>query len=446
MSKWVLLLVLVGLVLAPADGLARRVDLHPSQDAYVTSGDPGGNYGTSNVLYVCGGYPGYVDTMRSYLKFDLSFLPVGATIQVAYLYLYDQTSDYAYEGSIYRVTESWTEGTITWSNKPAWDGTEIAEVEEPDPSPRMYCDLTGLAQGWQAGTYSNHGILIKYAYEDYVYEKREFRSGEYAGYEPMLVVVYDASEESVQPTKDSFVSNQSPDVNYGTAEYLQIGGPGGSYRRSYLSFDLSGIPAGSTIEFARVLLYQYSGSGGGGHRMAAHRVTQSWNETAITWNNKPTHNGTVESYKGPVGCVGHNQWFDWEITDLASGWFAGTSTNNGLVIKYPDEIPQGANRTGSIRSREYATGSYRPRLEVYYSYVEPIDYVLDQSLTGVWKSDAAWGDIDGDDDLDVVICGESDAGLVTRTYENVAGTLALKQDLVGILGECSGDLAWGDYD
>ncbi len=66
--------------------------------------------------------------------------------------------------------------------------------------------------------------------------------------------------------------------------------------------------------------------------------------------------------------------------------------------------------------------------------------------TGIFEGDAAWGDFDGDGDPDLVICGESDGGLVTRTYENLGYTLQLRQDLEGIESNGSGCLAWGDYD
>lgn len=65
---------------------------------------------------------------------------------------------------------------------------------------------------------------------------------------------------------------------------------------------------------------------------------------------------------------------------------------------------------------------------------------------GVFSADAAWGDVDGDGDPDVVICGAAGGTSVTRTYENVNGDLVALQDLLGIENTGSGCLAWGDVD
>jgi hypothetical protein len=73
---------------------------------------------------------------------------------------------------------------------------------------------------------------------------------------------------------------------------------------------------------------------------------------------------------------------------------------------------------------------------------------LDAALTGVWDSEAAWGDYDNDGDLDLLLSGEAIGGTsyipITRIYRNDDG---LFTDIVaGLPGIEKGSSEWGDYD
>lgn len=66
-------------------------------------------------------------------------------------------------------------------------------------------------------------------------------------------------------------------------------------------------------------------------------------------------------------------WMEWDVTALVQGWYAGSFSNNGLLIRdseeqwhspclYPDDNKFGA----FFYSKEYADANYRPYLEITY--------------------------------------------------------------------------------
>jgi len=86
----------------------------PSGDAFVDSGQPTKNFGRTSTIRVRGGSP----TRQGYLKFDVGGIN-GDKVVSAKLRLY--AGDASDNGGVLNqiTTTSWTEGTLTWNNRPS---------------------------------------------------------------------------------------------------------------------------------------------------------------------------------------------------------------------------------------------------------------------------------------------------------------------------------------
>jgi len=125
--------------------------------------------------------------------------------------------------------------------------------------------------------------------------------------------------------KDSYTNATSSyqDTNYGTSTDLKVS----SMHKSLLQFDLSSIP--SEIVSASANLYSYEFSGTEDTPMSCHKITGSWVETTVTYNNCPTYDATSETSLADTAGIG---WASFNITNLAEAWRNGSITNYGVII------------------------------------------------------------------------------------------------------------------
>ncbi|MCD4702143.1 MAG: DNRLRE domain-containing protein [Candidatus Aegiribacteria sp.] len=121
-------------------------------------------------IYGSSGPWGYSYTLRTniisvfdqeiVIRFDLSSIPTGSTINSAVLnaYNYDGTSPTTLECDIYRVTEDWVEATLISSIAhdicTSYDHIVMNGVDWYD------FDITLLVQDWVDGTHDNFGIVF----------------------------------------------------------------------------------------------------------------------------------------------------------------------------------------------------------------------------------------------------------------------------------------------
>jgi hypothetical protein len=178
------------------------------------------------------------------------------------------------------------------------------------------------------------------------------------------------------PSHDAPVREGAPSATAPNQLYLGAGYDNGwlygstGRVRSYLRFNLSSLPADSTITSATLRVYQVAGQDYPGvtRTITFYRATGSWNESSITWNNRPGYAEAVGSVHTTYNFAG---WRDVDLTDLVRAWVAGSQTNYGLVAIGPESI-EGVLR--AFGSRESAYGP-----ELHISYVPTPPPVLDVS-------------------------------------------------------------------
>ncbi len=161
--------------------------------------------------------------------------------------------------------------------------------------------------------------------------------------------------------KDAMVNLRLPTNNYATYVYLMVN-YGSSYEaRALIEFDL-GVLSGTTINSAKLDLW-IALPNPTNYNFGVYRVTASWVETTVTWNNQPAHHATAYDVTMISGAVGGP--YTWDVKTLVQEWANGTYTNYGLIVKRVDMLRQ--TPWPYFRSSDNTSASYRPRLTVDYT-------------------------------------------------------------------------------
>jgi len=156
----------------------------------------------------------------------------------------------------------------------------------------------------------------------------------------------------VECAKSSYVQEGNPDTNYDGITFLDIAIGVGVNKYAYIEFDISSTPAAAERAYLRVYV-----PAAHGFRGDIWRVTSTWDEATLTWNNKPTDSGVAEVVD--INPAGNGQYVYIDITTVYNQWKAGTYTNYGLVF-YNDTYG-----SGRLNSDDHGTAAFRPQLFVF---------------------------------------------------------------------------------
>lgn len=167
---------------------AEMVMLSPTADSYVDNENAASSYGQD--IFLISRFNSKTDRRtQPFLKFDLSLIPPGSTINEATLKLYlnDMSGKKSIKAEAFRATGDWDEQTLSWNNKPT--GPEIGKTATvSDNRGNKNFDLTSLVAGWLAGSYPNFGLFLDYSGKD-TYSV-VFNSREAPNNQPYLVIYY----------------------------------------------------------------------------------------------------------------------------------------------------------------------------------------------------------------------------------------------------------------
>jgi hypothetical protein len=179
---------------------------------------------------------------------------------------------------------------------------------------------------------------------------------------------------------DASVRQLSPTTNFGTSTTNDVASLLSQNRRLHIRFDFStcspAIPATATVRLAMLRMY-VSALPATCETLDLFRVTATWTESALTWNNQPfgttLNNPPTASRSGsfdvgtPVGCQNRVVGFitGGVVTTDVAAWVAGSATNFGWMIR--DDVENSATaRTSTFSAKNLGTAAQAPELVVTY--------------------------------------------------------------------------------
>ena len=398
-SSWILLAAFIfcgsGQQVHSQITLTLQPDAATGQDARIWNLDPSSNAGTVEdfiaAYWTWGGTPGI---LRSLIRFDLSSIPADAYIKSAKLSLYYNPTSPAngQEGNnaswIQRITAAWDESTVTWNNQPAT--TTAGEVSLPQSTTidQDYPDINvkQMVKYQVSHPAQNFGFMLRLQDETAIYSSVKFASSDYstASLRPKLVIVYDTIAPpadsstciTIRPDAaagiDARIWNLDAGTNAGSVEdfiaaYWTWGGTPGLLR-SLIQFDLSSIPSNATVSSAKLSLYYNPTSPANGQEGSnaswLQRITSSWTENGVTWNNQPatTTSGQVAL---PQSTTIDQDYPNNNLKQMVKFWVAHPTQNYGCMLRLQDETVIYSSM--KFASSDYSDATRRPKLNVCYT-------------------------------------------------------------------------------
>jgi len=331
------------------------------EDAYVRDGATysNTNYGTVTGLPVKNDGAGY--TRQVYFKFDPRLQ--GRPVSKAKLRLYctgGNTTANTTQWALYKTTSgSWTENGITWNNKPA-SQNQVAIHDGQVAAGYVEWDITTVLNSLPVDSLLSFQLVstMTGATTDASFSSREVTD---STRRPAIIIDNTPpAKDSVSALADAYVRDGATysGSNYGTATGLVVkNDPAAGYsRETWLKFNLNTVKP--QLVKASLRLYGSGNTPANTMLWKLYKMNDdTWTETGITWNNRPTTGTLVDSITGKAG----GAYSEWDITDLVKG-LNGDSLVSFKIIATGTG---GGTTDVTFYSKETGTPAWRPVVLLY---------------------------------------------------------------------------------
>jgi hypothetical protein len=198
---------------------------------------------------------------------------------------------------------------------------------------------------------------------------------------PYRTCTITATPATTAAVADTTARQGSATNNFGTLATMNVSSGSGVNQRIYLRFDLTvcspAIPSSATVRLATLRLYM-TAVPAACRVLDFFRVTASWGETTLTWNNQPfgttinnpasgSRTGTF-SVGTPAGCQNQSTGtyvIGGTLTADVASFVDGSATNFGWMIR-DDTEGSATTRTATFSTKEQATVAQEPQLVITY--------------------------------------------------------------------------------
>jgi hypothetical protein len=135
--------------------------------------------------------------------------------------------------------------------------------------------------------------------------------------------------------------------------------------RSLIRFNLSSIPAGASVQQAKLYLRLLNSCdiGERTHTATVYRISNSWASSSVTWNSRPSFGESYGSASIPSRTW---TWYSFDVTNLVRGWVNGSFTNYGLMVRGPESSGNDSAQLG-FATLNFSGTSYDPYLQITYT-------------------------------------------------------------------------------